>query len=192
MWFKWKVIWNSQLCKLNHCFEGVLIECSESISSQIPGACVRGSRWFRSHSNFGQTKQNTRWKEKQKRKSEEAGAKEECKDKKFIFSSHEDRDARGEEEVVYRVLVSCGMFWVRGKNVKSRRQHETLRVSAVHVHGPSEHLFQRDVVLSTVQTVQYNSNRKINKQTNTGNQMGNEMSQRNFKRISRRKKTRVG
>ena len=68
------------------------------------------------------------------------------------------------------------MFWLRGTNVKSNRQQETVRVSAVHVHGlnngikiylkkkkmyfwkikfdfyPSEHLLQRGALLSSVQT----------------------------------------
>jgi hypothetical protein len=69
------------------------------------------------------------------------------------------------------------MFWLRGTNVKSNRQQETVRVSAVHVHGlnrmksllkflfffyflkickyPSEHLLQRGEVLSRVQTLIY-------------------------------------
>lgn len=40
-----------------------------------------------------------------------------------------------ENMITYKALVSCGMFWLRGTKVKSNRQHETVRVSAVHVQG---------------------------------------------------------
>ena len=63
-----------------------------------------------------------------------------------------ERERERERETVYSVLVSCGIDCVLGRKVKSRRQQETLRVSALHVHGPSEHLFQREVPLSSDQT----------------------------------------
>jgi hypothetical protein len=43
--------------------------------------------------------------------------------------------SKSSRTTTYNAFVSCGMFWLRGTNVKSNRQQETVRVSAVHVHG---------------------------------------------------------
>ena len=55
-----------------------------------------------------------------------------------MISTNKYARIHGSEEKVleyYSALVSCGIIWLRGTNVKSSRQQETLRVSAVQVHG---------------------------------------------------------